>query len=115
SWERTAARMPGFALRLLREIPRRVRRERIDVVLFSSMVTAALAPLLRRRVAEAGALLAAVPVGRDVTLPNPLYQRLVPRVFRALDLVLPISRATGEACLARGAREERVRVVPCGI
>ena len=103
--------------RLLREIPRRVREERIDVVLFSSMVTAA----ARRsssapRIAAAGALTAAMPVGRDVTLPNPLYQRLVPRVLRALDLVLPISRATGEECLARGLDpEQRMHVVPCGI
>lgn len=115
AWEDTALRMVSFMARLLREIPRRVREERIDVVLFSSMVTASLVLPLRRRITAAGAVTAAVPVGRDVTLPNPAYQRLVPRIFRALDLVLPISRATGEECLVRGLKRERMHIVPCGI
>lgn len=115
SWRQTTLRMVPFMARLLGEIPRRVREERIDVVLFSSMVTASLALPLRRRIAEAGARTAAVPVGRDVTLPNPVYQRFVPRVLRALDLLLPISRATAGECLARGADPARVHIVPCGI
>jgi phosphatidyl-myo-inositol dimannoside synthase len=115
SWRWTHARMPLFLARLLREIPRVTRRERIDVVLFSSMVTASLAPALRRRMGERTPLLAAIPVGRDVTLPFGPYQRHVPRVFAALDLVLPISRATGEECLTRGLPQARMRVVPCGV
>ncbi|MEX2571242.1 MAG: glycosyltransferase family 4 protein [Gemmatimonadota bacterium] len=114
SWRWTAVRTPPFLLHALAAIPRRVRMDRIDVVLFSSMVTASIAPLIHRRVRAAGALLAAIPVGRDVTLPNPIYQRLVPRILKSLDLVLPISRATAETCLSRGAVADRVRVVPCG-
>ena len=115
SWKATPYRMPGYLAGLLRSIPRVVEEEQIEVVLFSSMVTAALAPVLRERVARAGALLAAIPVGRDVTLPTPGYGRLVRRAFGALDLVLPISRATAEECLARGADPARLRVIPCGV
>lgn len=115
AWEDTGRRMPPFMAGLLRGIPRAVERERIDVVLFSSMVTATLALPLRRRVAAAGARLAAIPVGRDVTLPVAPYQWLVPRVLRSLDRVFPISRATARECLARGAAPERTHVVPCGV
>jgi phosphatidylinositol alpha-1,6-mannosyltransferase len=115
SWKATPYRMPGYLAGLLRSVPRVAEREGADVVLFSSMVTAALAPLLRRRLARRGTLLAAIPVGRDVTLPTPGYQWLVPKVFRALDLVFPISRATGAECLARGLDPARMRVIPCGV
>jgi phosphatidylinositol alpha-1,6-mannosyltransferase len=109
------ARTAPFLARLLRDLPRIVREQRVDAVLFSSMVTATVAVPLRRRLRAAGALLAATPVGRDVTLPGAAYQRLVPRIFAALDLVLPISRATGDECLARGLEPRRMAIVPVGI
>ena len=115
SWASTGRRTPLFLASLLARIPAIVRDKRIDAVLFSSMVTAAVTPLLHRRIRAAGAVTAAIPVGRDVTLPNPVYQLLVPRILRSLDFVLPISRATAEACLARGSRPERTHVVPCGV
>ncbi len=115
TWEDTGLRMPPFMAGLLRGIPRIVERERIQAVLFSSMVTASLALPLRRRVAAAGARLAAIPVGRDVTLPVAPYQWLVPRVLRSLDRVFPISRATARECLARGAVPGSTHVVPCGV
>lgn len=113
SWRWTGVRMAPFAVRLLRQIPRLVEVHGIEVVLFSSMVTAALAPALRKR--TRGASLAAIAVGRDVTLPVAPYQSWVPRAFSALDMVLPISRATERECLARGLAPERSRVVPVGI
>ena len=111
----TPLRTAPFLARSLIAIPRLVRTHRIDVVLFSSMVTASLAPILRRRLGDTRVLLAATPVGRDVTLPNPLHQRLVPRIFEALDLVLPISRATAEECTSRALPAERLTIVPCGV
>lgn len=111
----TELRTAPFLARLLWQIPAIVRRRRIEVVLFSSMVTAATAPLLRGRLRGTGVLLAATPVGRDVTLPNPAYQRVVGRILGALDVVLPISRATAAECLARGLAKERVAIVPCGV
>ena len=114
SWKSTGVRTPAFLLRLLRQIPRIVREREIDVVLFSSMVTAAVTPLIAKRVHAGGAITAAIPVGRDVTLPNLAYQRLVPRVLRRLDVVLPISRATAATCLERGADPARGRDVTLG-
>ncbi|HLL83399.1 MAG TPA: hypothetical protein VK420_12130, partial [Longimicrobium sp.] len=49
SWKATPRRMPGYMAGLVREIPRVVAREGIEVVLFSSMVTATLATVLRGR------------------------------------------------------------------
>jgi phosphatidylinositol alpha-1,6-mannosyltransferase len=115
SWRATPYRMPGYMAGLLRDIPRTVARRGIDVVLFSSMVTASLATVLRGRVSRHGARMAAIPVGRDVTLPTPGYQWFVPRVFNALDLVFPISRATAHECLIRGLAERKMHVVPCGV
>jgi phosphatidylinositol alpha-1,6-mannosyltransferase len=115
SWKATPYRMPGYMAGLIRAIPRVVADERIDVVLFSSMVTAALAPVVRGRVEKHGARMGAIPVGRDVTLPTPGYQWFVPKVFRALDLVFPISRATADECLRRGAAPEKTHVIPCGV
>lgn len=113
SWRWTGLRMPPFGAKLLWKIPRVVADEGIDVVLFSSMVTAALAPVLRGRVK--GAALGAVAVGRDVTLPVGPYQAWVPRVLSKLDLVFPISRAAEQECLTRGLAAERSCVVPVGI
>jgi phosphatidyl-myo-inositol dimannoside synthase len=115
SWRATGFRTAPFLLSLLRRIPGIVEREGIDVVLFSSMVTASVVPFLHRRIRASGAATAAISVGRDLTFPNPIYQRFVPRVLRHLDLVLPISRATAAAALGRGASADRVQVVPCGI
>jgi phosphatidyl-myo-inositol dimannoside synthase len=115
SWKATPYRMPGYLAGLLARIPRVVRRDRIDVVLFSSMVTASLSVALHRSIRRAGAVTAAIPVGRDVTLPTPPYQWLVPRIFRALDVVFPISRATARECVDRGLDPGRMHVVPCGV
>ena len=115
SWKATPRRMPGYMAGLLRRIPRVVESEGIEVVLFSSMVTASTVSVLRGAIARRGALTAAIPVGRDVTVPTPGYQWFVPKVLGALDLVLPISRATAQECLQRGAAPEKVHVVPCGV
>lgn len=115
SWRLTHVLTGPFLGRLLVEIPRTVRRYGIDVVLHSSMVTASAMIPVQGKLRAYGARTAAIVHGRDVTLPNPVYQRLVPRVFGAVDLVLPVSRATGEACLQRGLTPEKLRVIPNGI
>lgn len=94
---------------------RRARRGEVDVVLFSSMVTAALAVPLRRTLRRHGVKTAAIVHGLDVTTPFPPYQWFVPRVFGALDAVLPVSRATGAACRARGLPRRKLHVVPNGV
>lgn len=90
-------------------------RRQIDAVLFSSMVTASLAIPLRSHLRRCGVMTAAIVHGRDVTLDIPFYQRFVPRVFSAVDAVLPVSRATGKACLERGLDRRKLFVVPNGV
>ncbi len=115
TWKAIHWKTPPFLLGGLITIPRATRRYDTNVVLFSSMVTAALAVPLKNRVAPHGVKMAAIVHGLDVTTGVKVYQRFVPRVFEALDLVLPVSRATGEACIERGLPEAKARIVPNGI
>ncbi len=115
SWRWTHVRTVPFLVRAFFGIRSLALQKNVDVVLFSSMVAAALAVLLRPILAPRGVRMAAIVHGRDATLPAPFYQRLVPRVFDALDAVLPVSRATGNACLQRGLAPEKLVVVPNGV
>lgn len=115
TWRWTHVRTVPFLAKMGRRISQLAKCKEIDVVLFSSMVTAPLAIPLRSTLEENGVAAAAIVHGRDVTLPFPPYQWFVPRVFGALDLVLPVSRATGAACRARGLPEAKLHVVPNGI
>lgn len=108
-------RTTGFLLYSLWQLPRIVRRKRIDVILFSSMVTASLAVPLRRRLAALHCTTVAIAHGLDVVLPAEIYQWWVRRVLRALDAVAPVSRATASACTERGMDPSRVHVIPNGI
>jgi phosphatidylinositol alpha-1,6-mannosyltransferase len=102
-------------MRLLRAIPRTLKQQPIDAILFSSMVTASTAWRLQKTLGSTTPLLAAIVHGRDVTLPFGPYQRFVPHVFRALDLVLPVSTATRVACTNRGLDPDKAVVVPNGV
>lgn len=115
SWRLTHLRAVPFLAQTLWEIRRRAERREIDAVLFSSMVTASLAVALRRTLEPLGIPMAAIVHGRDVTLPFWPYQRFVPRVFDALDAVLPVSRATGAECLERGLSPDKQLVIPNGV
>lgn len=115
SWAKTHRRVVPFLLRTLVGLRRRIGRERTDAILFSSMVSASLDVLLARARRKHGVRSASIVHGLDVTTDNAVYQRFVPRVFRALDLVTPVSRATGEACVARGLPPDKLRVVPNGV
>ncbi|MCU0619946.1 MAG: glycosyltransferase family 4 protein [Gemmatimonadales bacterium] len=107
-------RMWPYMASLLVNLPGVVARERADVVLFGSMVTAALAPTLQR-IRRGGVPLAVVVHGQDITLPNTVWQWWVRRVIRAVDGLLPVSDATGAECVARGAQPTRVHMVPCAV
>ncbi|MBO6574618.1 MAG: glycosyltransferase family 4 protein [Rhodothermales bacterium] len=114
-WATVHIRSVGFLLRTLPLLRRRARRGDVDVVLFSSMVTAGLMVLLKGAFRRSGVLAAAIVHGLDVTTPSRIYQRFVPRVFDALDLVMPVSEATGQACLERGLDPEKLRPVRNGV
>ena len=115
SWRWTHVRVVPFFVQVIWRLHRISLRRDVDVVLFSSMVTAAIAILFRRRFNRAGIRMAAIVHGRDVTLPVGVYQRLVGSIFRSLDMVLPISKAVQAECLARGATRGQIRRVPNGI
>ena len=115
SWRWTHIRAGLFLGSSLVRIASAVRRGNVDVVFFSSMVTAALAPLLQGTLRKHGVVSAAIVHGRDATLLSAPYQWLVPRIFAALDAVFPVSRATGAACLGRGLTAAKLHVVPNGV
>lgn len=114
-WSQRHWRTPLFMARAIREIRGIAERKEIDAVLFSSMVTGALAVPLRRHLARHGVLSAAIANGLDATTPTWPYPHFVRRVFDSLDLVLPISNATAAACRARGLPDEKCAVVLLGI
>jgi len=115
AWRTLHAKVPFFLVYAGWRIVRAARRDTVDVVLFSSMVTAALAVPLRGLLRRHGAKTAAIVHGLDVTTPFPPYQWFVPKVFGALDAILPVSRATRQACLDREATPSQLCVVPNGI
>jgi phosphatidyl-myo-inositol dimannoside synthase len=115
AWRERHVAVPLFITRSLAAIPRIVRRERIDAVLFSSMVTAVVAAPLRRFFDRNGVIAATIAYGLDVTTRAWPYPRIVPRTFAALDRVFPISSATAEVCFARGLARNRALVVTLGI
>lgn len=112
NWEGIAAQTFKFTIELLFRIPRLVVDHDIDVVLFSSMVTASLAPLIRGRVEVP---LVAINHGRDVTLPVAPYQAYLKKVFAALDSTVSVSTATRQECLNRGMNPETAFVLPNGL
>ncbi|MFB6098916.1 MAG: glycosyltransferase family 4 protein [Salinibacter sp.] len=115
AWRTLHAKVPFFLAKAGWRIGRAARAGSIDVVLFSSMVTASLAVPLRGLLRRHGVRTVAIVHGLDVTTPFPPYQWFVPRVFDALDALLPVSRATQQACLDRGASSAQLQVVHNGI
>ena len=115
SWSWIHVRIVPFLISTWFSLRRRIRRGEVDVVLFSSMVTASLAVSLRPLMDRHGVKAAAIVHGQDVTKPVAAYQRFVPRVFAALDAVMPVSGPTGEACVARGLPADKVHVVHNGV
>jgi phosphatidylinositol alpha-1,6-mannosyltransferase len=115
SWSERGYRTPLFLARALREIRRMARAQEIDAVLFSSMVTATLAVPLENLLSRNNVATASIVNGLDATTPTWPYPLVVRRVFDALDLVMPISEATADACRARGLKPSQCSVVPLGI
>jgi phosphatidylinositol alpha-1,6-mannosyltransferase len=115
AWSERAYRTPLFLASALRRIRQMARAREIDVVLFSSMLTATLTVPLRQVLRRNRIAAAAIVNGLDATTPAWPYPLLVRRTFEALDLVMPISHATGDACIARGLDPAKSKVVSLGI
>lgn len=100
-----------FLFRNLFELPHKVRENDVDVIVFSSMVTASLAYFLRNKISVP---MITINHGRDVTLPVGIYQWFVPKVFSSLDGVISVSRATRQECIDRGMDPEKGVALPNG-
>ncbi len=114
-WSQRHWRTPLFLAQAIRDIRGMAERREIDAVLFSSMVTGALAVPLRSHLQKYGVISAAIANGLDATTPTWPYPQFVRKVFDSLDLVLPISNATADACRARGLPPDKCSVVLLGI
>ena len=115
AWNERGLRAPLFLGRALRTIRRLAKAREIDAILFSSMVTGILAIPLRNLLARNGIASAAIVNGLDATTPVWPYPKIVRKAFASLDLVLPISKATKDACVARGLDGNKSKVISLGI
>jgi len=93
-------------------LPRRAQEVDADLIIFSSMVTAIIAPLIKYRVSVP---MVAICHGRDVVLPNPLYQQIMVKAFDYLEGIIAVSRATEKKCIERGADPYKTTVLPNGV
>jgi len=89
SWRFHHVRCAPWLVWTLIRLQTMARRGVMDAVLFSSMVTGALAPLLRPTFKAAGIPMAAIAHGRDVTLPGLHQLMVIRRALRGLDAVMP--------------------------
>lgn len=101
-----------FLAKMLFRLEKKARYFNADVILFSSMVTASLAPFLRKKL---DLPLVTINHGQDVTKPVTVYQKFIPKVFESLDGVISVSRATRRQCIERGMDPEKGVALPNGI
>lgn len=101
----------AFLFRQLFALPLIAKEKDADLILFSSMVTASVSYFIRNRVAIP---MVTINHGRDVTLPVSMYQWFVPKIFRSLDGVISVSRATRDECIKRGMRRSKGVALPNG-
>jgi len=115
SWRWIYVKTPPYLARTYLTISSLIQAGEVDVVLFSSMVTACLAVPLRHLLLRHGVRAVAIAHGLDVTWAMPPYTAALRHVFCSLDAVAAVSRATGQACLDRDLAPDRLHVIPNGI
>jgi phosphatidylinositol alpha-1,6-mannosyltransferase len=115
SWKWVHVKAVPFLASLAFRLGREAREHRADAVVFTSMTTALPLLIAGTRLKARGVRLAAIVHGLDVTDPNPVYQAAVRRLCGMLDAVMPVSSATANEVVARGALRENVHVVPNAI
>ncbi len=111
SWKLINIKTFFFLVSLIWRIPAVAGRIKPDVILFSSMVTASVLPVMIKRPSVA---FATINHGQDVTLPVYPYQWYLPSVFKRLDGVISVSSATREACIKRGMDPQKGVALPNG-
>ncbi len=111
SWKFIRLKTLFFLITLAWRIPAKVKKYKPDVVLFSSMVTASIVPLL---LTKKNVPFVTINHGQDVTFPLKLYQWYVTFVFKHLDGVISVSSATRKASIERGMEPEKGVALPNG-
>ncbi|MFN1834440.1 glycosyltransferase family 4 protein [Balneola sp. MJW-20] len=111
SWKGVEWRTALFLIGLYFRLPKIVEKYKPDVILFSSMVTASLAAMLRKKISVP---MVTINHGQDVTMPVGLYQKFIPRVFTALNGVISVSEATRQECIKRGMDPDKGVALPNG-
>jgi len=112
SWKWVHLKAGLFLASLAVRLGREASKHEADTILFTSMTTSLPLLLAAPRLKSRGIRLAAIAHGLDVTDPNPAYQMAVRKLCRVLDVVMPVSRATGKELIARGLPRARMHVVP---
>lgn len=110
-WKGIEIRTAFFLLKLRFQLPAMIEEFKPDVILFSSMVTASLAAMVRKKV---NVPMVTINHGQDVTMPVGIYQRYLPKVFDALSGVISVSRATRQQCIERGMAPDKGVALPNG-
>lgn len=111
AWKNIGVKTFFFLISLLWKLPAKTRQFQPDVILFSSMVTSSVLPLIKWRHKVPAAT---INHGQDVTLPVWIYQKYVPAIFKKLDGVISVSTATREASIRRGLAPEKGVALPNG-
>lgn len=112
SWKWVHVKAVPFLASLALRLGREAASFGADIILFTSMTTALPLLIAGPGLKKKGIRLGAIVHGLDVTDPNPAYQAAVRKLCEILDVVMPVSRATGEQLVLRGLPREKVRVVP---
>lgn len=111
SWKFINIKTFFFLVSLIWRIPSMAKKVKPDVILFSSMVTAGMLPMMLKK---PNVPFVTINHGQDVTLPVSLYQWYIPFVFKRLDGVISVSSATRKACIKRGMDPEKGVALPNG-
>lgn len=111
SWKFINIKTFFFLVSLIWRIPSMAKKVKPDVILFSSMVTAGMLPMMLKK---PNVSFVTINHGQDVTLPVNLYQWYISFVFKRLDGVISVSSATREACIKRGMDPEKGVALPNG-
>jgi phosphatidylinositol alpha-1,6-mannosyltransferase len=112
SWKWVHVKAVPFLSSLAVRLGREASSFEADTILFTSMTTALPLLIAGPGLKKKGIRLGAIVHGLDVTDPNPAYQAAVKRLCDLLDVVMPVSRATGDELVARGLPRSKVQVVP---
>lgn len=111
SWRMIGINTAFFLFSLLWRVPLSERRFKPDIILFSSMVTTVILPLIASRLSTP---CVTINHGHDVTMSFPPYQWYLKFVFKKLSGVISVSSATREASIGRGLNPAKGVALPNG-